>query len=147
MAGEQPGAMLTTSSGWHGKRTKAFDANVDARRRRMAAERAAREGSAGGAGKKFEPVQNLSQPEPFSEARYGSVMAMRGSERWYAALCRRLAILDDVRVDSLAEDPERVLALATKYRDCFQQGIIEAVERFHEIRASAAVSSDDAPTT
>jgi hypothetical protein len=140
--------MLTTSGGWHGKRTKAFDANVDARRRRMAAERAAREGGAGGNGKKFEPVQNLSQAEPFSEARYGSVMAMRGSEQWYAALCRRLAILDDVRVDALAEDRERVLALAKKYRDCFQQGIVEAVDRFHELRTTAADTSKVAsPTT
>jgi hypothetical protein len=139
--------MLTTTSGWHGKRTKAFDANVEARRRRMAAERAAREDSAGGAGKKFEPVQNLSQPEPFSEARYGSVMAMRGSEQWYAALCRRLAILDDVRVDALAGDSERVHALATKYRNCFQPGIVEAVNRFHQLHAPAGVSADVAATS
>mgnify|MGYP001812261277 FL=1 len=139
--------MLTTTSGWHGKRTRAFDANVEARRRRMAAERAAREDSAGGRNKKLEPVQNVSQPEPFSEARYGSVMAMRGSERWYAALCRRLAILEDVRVDALAEDPARVRALATKYRDCFQPGIVEAVDRYHELRAPARASSGVAPTT
>ena len=113
----------------------------------MAAERAAREGSAGGAGRKFEPDQNPGQPEPFPEARYGSVMAMRGSEQWYAALCRRLAILDDVRVDALAEEPGRVLALAKKYRDCFQQGIVEAVERFHELRTTAAVSSEVASTS
>ena len=139
--------MLTTTSGWHGKRTRAFDANVEARRRRMAAERAAREDSAGGRNKKLEPVQNVSQPEPFSEARYGSVMAMRGSERWYAALCRRLAILEDVRVDALAEDPARVRALATKDRDCFQPGIVEAVNRYHELRAPARASSGVAPTT
>ena len=108
----------------------AFDANVAVMRRRMAAERTQREERVRSRLHPSDPAQNRSQREPYAEAAYVAVMANRGTDDWYAALCRRLAILEGTNASTLLADPASVKQLASKYADCFQPGIVAATESY-----------------
>jgi hypothetical protein len=130
--GSESGATLSAADDktCNRENPSAFDANVAVMRRRMAAERKQREERVRSRLHPSDPAQNRSQKEPYAEAAYVSVMANRGTDDWYAALCRRLAILEGINVSTLLADRETVKQLASRYADCFQPGIVAATERY-----------------
>ena len=111
-------------------RSRRFLDNAGALRKRMAAERRSREEKARARRQKTGAGQYPSQFEPYSEATYTGTMAIRGTDRWYTALCRRLAVLHDTEVTALLENPRTVVEIIRDYEGCFQKGIATAVEDY-----------------
>lgn len=125
-----PGKITTSGFKPAAAQSPAFRANAHALRKRMAAERVSRQEQTRRRKPDHDQPQNPTQTRPFAEASYGASLAIRGTQDWYQALCRRLAVLDDTTASLLIADPRTVVMLTKRYESCFQRGIVRAVQDF-----------------